>query len=128
MIIEQKPFFSNKPLPRSAITSSGYQNYNRAGAAFLILVFATALVVMACTQLALRGTISERTSERQRKSKTQLETAIACTSDSDIVNKITLPLDPESDERIEVSRDGDLITATLMIGNQKLDSLTRKTP
>ena len=96
-----------------------------------MMIFVTALVVMAFTQTALRSVISERGAERQRQSTRQLETAIKCTSvfvGANRPNNITLPLDTESDERIEVIRDGDLITARWMTGSQERDSLTRTEP
>ena len=104
---------------------------NRTGAGFLMVIFVTAVIVMACTQSALRGVISERVGERQRQSKMQLETAIECvigTSVTNRPNQITLPLDAESDERIEVIRDGGRVTARWMIGNDERDSLTRTEP
>ena len=103
----------------------------RTGAAFLMVIFVTALVVMAFTQTALRSVITERGAERQRQSTRQLETAIKCTSvfgGNQRPNKIILPLDTESDERIEVIRDGDIITARWMTGSQERDSLTRTEP
>lgn len=103
-------------------------SHDRTGVAFLMLIFVTALIVMACTQTALRGVVSERAGERQRQSKMQLETAIECvlgTPDANRPKQITLPLDVESDERIEVIRNGGTITARWMIGNQERDSLIR---
>jgi hypothetical protein len=131
MNIEQKPCPSNKSVMPSAIRTSKVQNSRRAGIAFFMVIFVTAVVVMTFTQTALRGVISERTSERQRQSTRQLEKAIECTSGvskSERSKKITLPLDPESDERIEVIRDGDTVTARWMTGNQERDSLTRTEP
>jgi hypothetical protein len=96
-----------------------------------MMIFVTALVVIAFTQTALRSVISERGAERQRQTTRQLETAIECTSvpvGAQRPNKITLPLDTESDERIEVIRDGNTITARWMTGNQERDSLTRTEP
>jgi hypothetical protein len=96
-----------------------------------MMIFVTALVVMAFTQTALRSVISERGAERKRQSTRQLETAIKCISvfvGANRPNNITLPLDTESDERIEVIRDGNTITARWMIGKQERDSLTRTEP
>ncbi|MCH1438927.1 MAG: hypothetical protein L7W43_04700 [Rubripirellula sp.] len=107
------------------------RHHHREGAGFLMVIFVTALVVMAFTQTALRSVISERRAEIQRHSTRQLETAIACTSVSagaNRPNKIILPLDTESDERIEVIRDGNTITARWMTGNKERDSLTRTEP
>ncbi|MAI71022.1 MAG: hypothetical protein CMM01_08945 [Rhodopirellula sp.] len=131
MKIEETPSPSNKSLSALAMRSAGLQASNRKGAAFLLLIFVTAVVVMAFTQTALRGIISERSSERQHESKRQLETAIECSrvaSGGGSFNKITLPLNPESDERIEVIREGDTITARWMLGNEERDSLTRTEP
>ena len=118
-------------LPPSESQLSKLRRSNRTGAAFLMMIFVTALVVMAFTQTALRSVISERGAERQRQSTRQLETAIKCTSvfvGANRPNNITLPLDTESDERIEVIRDGNTITARWMIGKQERDSLTRTEP
>ncbi len=118
-------------LPPSESQLSKLRRSNRTGAAFLMMIFVTALVVMAFTQTALRSVISERGAERQRQSTRQLETAIESTSvfvGANRPNNITLPLDTESDERIEVIRNGNTITARWMIGNQERDSLTRTEP
>ena len=96
-----------------------------------MVIFVTGLVVMAFTQTALRSIISERVAEQQRQTTRQLETAIECTAVSIGANrpaKITLPLDMESDERIEVIRDSKTITAKWMNGNQERASLTRTEP
>lgn len=118
-------------LPPSESQVSKLRRSDRTGAAFLMMIFVTALVVMAFTQTALRSVISERGAERQRQSTRQLETAIESTSvfvGANRPNNITLPLDTESDERIEVIRNGNTITARWMIGNQERDSLTRTEP
>jgi len=102
---------------------------DRSGVAFLMLILATSLIVIACTQTALRGVISERVAEQQRQVVRQLEAAIECTSsETQSPSKIVLPLSGDSDERIEVIRDGETITAKWMIGIQQRDSLTRTKP
>ncbi|HBV62314.1 MAG TPA: hypothetical protein DEF45_04765 [Rhodopirellula sp.] len=96
-----------------------------------MVIFVTALIVMAFTQTALRSVISERVAEQQRQTTRQLETAIECTHVSTGTKrpyKIILPLDTGSDERIEVTRDGNTITARWMTGNHQRDSLTRTKP
>ena len=116
------------PPPRSGPELPKPPRSKRAGVAFLMVIFVTALVVMAFTQTALRSVINERFTEQQRQTTSQLETALECTDVSVGANrpdKITLPLDMESGERIEVTRDGKTITARWMNGDQERASLTR---
>ncbi len=131
MSVKQNLLPSTASTPRPDLERPKLRVSKRDGVAFLMVIFVTALVVMAFLQTALRSVISERTAERQRQSTKQLETAIECTripAGASRPNKITLPLDQESDERIEVIRDGNTITARWMTGNQERDSLTRTEP
>ena len=114
-----------------AIVLSKRRSLKRSGAVFLILILATAMVVMGFTQTALRGVLAERKSMAQSHLQRQLQAAIDCTRNSAAAVEmvpIILPVNDVSDERIEVIRDGATITARWIADGTERASLTRVNP
>ena len=114
-----------------AIVLSKRRSLKRSGAVFLILILATAMVVMGFTQTALRGVLTERKSVAQSHLQRQLQAAIDCTLNSGSaaeMNPIILPVNDLSNERIEVIRNGSTITARWMAEGTERASLTRTKP
>ncbi|MDB4393896.1 hypothetical protein OAF37_02825 [Rubripirellula sp.] len=117
--------FSKTPVPAKRRLPS------RSGAAFLLLVAAVAIVVMAFTQTALRGELMEKKDWNQRQLSKQLDTAIECTNGSIAARKsakLLLPVNSGTGEEIEIIRDSKSVTARLIIGTTERDSLTRLVP
>ena len=107
------------------------RSLRRSGAVFLLLILATAMVVMGFTQTALRGVLTERKSVVQSHLQRQLKAAIDLTLSSagaKQTNPIILPVNDAFAERIEVIRDGTRITARWMAGSTELGSLSRMIP
>lgn len=114
-----------------AIVLSKRRSLKRSGAVFLILILATAMVVMGFTQTALRGVLAERKSVAQSHLQRQLHAAIDCTLNSGSaaeMKPIILPVNDLSNERIEVIRNGTTITARWMAEGTERASLTRIKP
>ncbi len=118
-------------MPPATTASSKHPSLKRSGAVLLILILATAMVVMGFTQTALRGVLTERKSVAQSHLQRQLQAAIDCTRNSAAAVEmvpIILPVNDLSDERIEVIRDGATITARWIADGTERASLTRVNP
>ena len=102
----------------------------RRGTAFLLLVVALVIVVMACTQAFVRAEVTSRRNEKNQRNLKQLQAAIDSTRQLlavDHFTTISLPLNEETAERIEITRQEDAITARWMQGDTETESLTRTT-
>ena len=102
----------------------------RRGTAFLLLVVALVIVVMACTQAFVRAEVTSRRNGKNQRNLKQLQAAIDATRQLLAVDHfatISLPLNEETAERIEITRQEDAITARWMQGDTETESLTRTT-
>ncbi len=98
----------------------------RDGAAFFMLVLAILIVIMSATSLLIRGEWLARRSQRDQSQTQTLISAIEVASDAS-ADSMTLPIDPESNERIEIELDQetDRYTARWLRKDETLDTLTR---
>ncbi|QDT04047.1 hypothetical protein K227x_24330 [Rubripirellula lacrimiformis] len=110
------------PLPRDLRRKAN----RRRGAAFFMLVLTVLLVIVGATSVMIRGVWTSRQATRDQRRVRTMESAIAAASRI-AATELTLPVDPDSDQRIVVSMndENDRYSATWLRGDQTIDQLTR---
>lgn len=116
--------------------TASHEAHNRnprtsSGTALFMVILVTAIVVAACTQSSLRGVFVERRNETQQNIQRQLDAAIKSTDRSVAARQmkvIVLPVNSNSNERIEIIRNGNSVTARWMTGDIERESLTHLEP